>query len=116
MKDKLAQGWAESMISPMEGAGHDPLERFIFAWRGLRARKKELQSEAVAKLSTLETMRVELETVTVEETPGNQERVLFLSKQIVKLQVWRTDGDCGVESAIFMLVICLLHTFWKDID
>ncbi|KAL2631879.1 hypothetical protein R1flu_016565 [Riccia fluitans] len=76
------------MDSLTEEAGHDPLDRFIFAWRGLMAKTKELQYDAVAKVSTLESMQVELETLTVEEMPGNQERILLLSDQIAKLQAW----------------------------
>ncbi|KAL2629409.1 hypothetical protein R1flu_014095 [Riccia fluitans] len=76
------------MASCSQEEDTNSLDSFVVAWKRLRTEVKQLQYKEVKKLSTLDTLRRQLERVTGDGTNGEQDRVLELSDQVAKLQAW----------------------------
>ncbi|KAL3676656.1 hypothetical protein R1sor_026604 [Riccia sorocarpa] len=86
VKEKLNVFWENSLAeSNAEG-----LELFVHAWVTLRAEVKRLQYEDLQQLSELDSLRRQLEDLTVGDnlTEAEEALVLELSEKVRRLQAW----------------------------
>ncbi|KAL2652100.1 hypothetical protein R1flu_020228 [Riccia fluitans] len=74
------------MDSAATSSQNSPLDNFVFAWRKMHDLAKKLQYSEVTRLSELNSLRLQLESLSLVGTPEAEEQTLLIAEEIARLQ------------------------------